>query len=84
MCDLCELVDGDVHTKKYLETKRWIVVDCDTCNIPMAVYKEHTRAVPNKEIDFILDELKHLFPDRTPRWKMRKIPDHFHFHMEGK
>ena len=42
MCQLCSL---EHKTKVYMDTKKFIILDCKDCCIPMAVWKEHTMSI---------------------------------------
>ena len=42
MCDLCILKR---KTNTYMDTKKFIILDCDSCLVPMAVWKEHTMEI---------------------------------------
>ena len=46
MCDLCILED---KTNTYLETDKFIILDCDSCFIPMVVWKEHTMTIDSED-----------------------------------
>lgn len=88
-CDLCNLIAGNVITKKYYENDNWIIVDCKSCKVPMLVSKVHTSYTHLTLID--LEELfrgykgdKWFIPvnhsDYYVDCRMRKIPEHFHCH----
>ena len=51
MCDLCILED---RTNTYMDTKKFIILDCDSCLVPMAVWKEHTMSI-GKEYEELME-----------------------------
>ena len=62
------------------------VADCEVCDVPMVVWKEHGTAPPEPVLDHLLAQLDRV---ATDRWGsdgysvdrvMRQIPDHFHAH----
>ena len=67
----------------------WIA-DCEVCDIPMVVWKQHGTAPPDAEIDHMMEALSRVaaavFADTE--WSidrnMRQIPDHFHAHARDK
>ena len=82
-CPLCIL---DRRTHWYRETPRWIILDCETCGVPMAVWREHSEDISEDEKTAMLEELSRT-ADRQlgeGRWRLdsirRMIPDHPHWH----
>jgi hypothetical protein len=81
-CELCDLANGNIITKKYYEDEEFICVDCSTCRIPMIVLKRHSPSLTKEErakADTLLTE---LFPSGA--WRkdgMRKIKMHWHQHI---
>ena len=55
MCDLCILED---KTNTYMDTKKFIILDCDSCLVPMAVWKEHTMSI-GKEYEELMESMLH-------------------------
>ena len=62
------------------------VADCEICDVPMVVWKEHGVEPPDDALDHML---RHLNSVATARFGedgfsvdrvMRQIPDHFHAH----
>ena len=47
MRNTCELCQNPlpIIEKLYDESDRWIVLDCDSCKVPMIVWKHHTMAL---------------------------------------
>ena len=83
MCDLCILED---RTNTYHETDEFIILDCDSCLIPMAVWKEHTMSLNPKDEKRMEDSLirgaKQFYNHDNFRIdkNQRAIPDHLHWH----
>jgi hypothetical protein len=67
----------------------WIA-DCEVCNIPMVVWRQHGTEPPEGDVDHMMRELTRVgdvvFEGRE--WSidrnMRQIPDHFHAHARDK
>ena len=78
MCQLCNL---EKLTKWYFENEKWIICDCITCQIPMAVYRKHTMKIPIQDMIDILSIIDREFGEISLRIEQRKIKDHFHFHI---
>jgi len=82
-CPLCRLARGlDRKTRVYYEDSMCVVVDCQTCGVPMLVFKFH-REWSRSELDYCLDVAHILFgwSRFNVRFQRRKIPDHPHFHI---
>ena len=73
-------------TRWYHEDDLCWVADCEVCDVPMVVWRQHGASPPEAEVERMLAVLEqvataHFGPgeftvDRT----MRQIPDHFHAH----
>lgn len=82
-CDLCAAA---VVTRRYYEDERCWIADCEICQVPMVVWREHDPAPPEAVRAALLEALARVadaeFAD-TP-WRvddhMRNIPDHYHAH----
>lgn len=84
-CELCELVRSTRWYAEFHEPLRFTVLDCDSCDVPMAVLGEHRPTVTDDERAFMTAALRAVgdalglgelrFDDR-----MRQIPDHYHVH----
>lgn len=84
-CELCELARTTRWYAEFDQPFRFAILDCDSCDVPMAVLGDH-RAAPSDDervvmqtaLTRIADE---LYPDG---WffddHMRQIPDHYHLH----
>jgi hypothetical protein len=84
-CELCQLAQT---TKWYAEVNqpfRFVIIDCDSCDVPMAVLGTH-RAAPLPEERLVMQEtLARIADTLYPQgWffddHMRQIPDHYHLH----
>ncbi|MFM8412127.1 MAG: hypothetical protein ACKOCT_17845 [Alphaproteobacteria bacterium] len=84
-CELCDLVRSTRWYAEFHEPVRFTVLDCDSCDVPMAVLGEHRAAATDDEkavmtavLRAVTDSLglgEVTFDDR-----MRQIPDHYHVH----
>jgi hypothetical protein len=82
-CDLCLL---KIRTNVYLENEYFIILDCKSCHVPMAVWKEHIMSIPEPDEQvmeaFLIEtanrfyEGKRYFIDKN----QREILDHMHWH----
>ena len=84
MCDLCILKR---KTNTYMDTKKFIILDCDTCHVPMAVWKEHTMEIDehySELMESMLHKVAKKFYENEYAYHIdknqRKIPDHLHWH----
>jgi hypothetical protein len=82
-CDLCEAAR---ITQWHLEDDICWVADCEICDVPMVVWKQHGPEPPAGAVDHMLAELSRVADERfgAGGWSidrvMRQIPDHFHAH----
>jgi hypothetical protein len=84
-CELCELVRSTRWYAQFYHPLAFTVLDCDSCDTPMAVLGEHRATATEEERRFMVRALEMigetiglgdiLFDDR-----MRQIPDHYHLH----
>ena len=84
-CELCELVRSTRWYAQFYDPLPFTVLDCDSCDTPMAVLGEHRATVSEEERATMVRALEMigqtiglgdiLFDDR-----MRQIPDHYHLH----
>lgn len=84
-CELCELAPVTPWHGEFDGPVRFRVVDCDSCEVPMAVIVEHRNWVTEAEKEGIRRELGKIADRRYPSgWvfddNMRQIPDHYHAH----
>jgi hypothetical protein len=84
-CELCELARTTRWFAQFFEPFPFTLLECDSCDVPMAVLGEHRatvteseRGVMERALRLVAEtlELGELhFDDR-----MRQIPDHYHLH----
>jgi hypothetical protein len=82
-CELCEA--APITPQHYEDDVCWIA-DCEACDVPMVVWRQHGASPPAAELDHMLAALARVASavlgaeqfkiDRV----MRQIPDHFHAH----
>jgi hypothetical protein len=82
-CDLCEAA---VITKRHYEDAICWIADCEICQVPMVVWREHNP----KPSDLVKHELHERLGEVADEalgegnWTiddhMRNIPDHYHAH----
>jgi hypothetical protein len=84
-CELCELARTTKWFATFYEPFKFTVLECDSCDVPMAVLGEHRQAVSAEErkvmeraLQWVADtyDMGELFFDD----RMRQIPDHYHLH----
>ncbi|MGH7814045.1 MAG: hypothetical protein ACREQI_08595 [Candidatus Binataceae bacterium] len=85
-CELCELRDYTRRYANFFHPFKFAILDCDSCDTPMAVLGEH-RAVPAEEERVFMTEALSMVAravygaDRfVIDGTMRQIPDHCHLH----
>ncbi|GBD25419.1 hypothetical protein HRbin30_00738 [bacterium HR30] len=84
-CELCVLTPSTRWYAEYNEPLRFVIIDCDSCDVPMAVLREHRATVQPWERGIIESALRDVADQRFPQgWffddHMRQIPDHYHIH----
>jgi hypothetical protein len=84
-CELCHLAHLTAWYAEYDEPFRFVIMDCDSCDVPMAVLGEHRRVPSAAERDVMQRALSEIADGKYPRgWyfddHMRQIPDHYHLH----
>lgn len=84
-CELCVLA-RTTHWYAEVDTPfRFVILECDSCSVPMAVLGEHRATVEPWEKAVMQTALQRIaqevFPDG---WffddRMRQIPTHYHLH----
>ena len=85
--DDCELCEAAAITERYYSDDRCWVAECESCSVPMVVWRTHSPTPPSADRDAMLAALKAtvsglgLAADEI--WideHMRTIPDHYHAH----
>ena len=83
-CELCTL---ERKMNIYIEDDCYIIMDCDSCFVPMMVWKDHTMSLPNPDLSVMLES--QLSSCARMRWgdipffidkKQRAVLDHLHWH----
>lgn len=89
ICDLCEMAHYTQWYAEFYSPFRFTILDCDSCDVPIAVLGEHRVDVRPEEVAFMEDALsvvaEQKYAGKFPKWmfdhNMRQIPDHYHFHV---
>ena len=84
-CELCDLARTTTWYAEYEEPFRFVVLDCDSCDVPMAVLGAHRRDPTDDERAHMRAALTRIADAKYPHgWffddHMRQIPDHYHLH----
>ena len=84
-CELCALVRTTTWYAEFDEPVRFAILDCDSCDTPMAVLGAHRRQLTDDEREIIRPALARIADAKYPGgWffddHMRQIPDHYHIH----
>ncbi len=85
-CELCELREYTQQYAKFIHPVRFTVLDCDSCDTPMAVLGEHRQVASPSERAIMIDALSVIARAKYGAEKfviddvMRQIPDHCHIH----
>ena len=85
ICELCELAPMTPWHTRFDEPFRFAILDCDSCDVPMAVLGDHRARPSDEEKSFMQASMKKIADDLFPQgWffddHMRQIPDHYHLH----
>lgn len=89
MCDLCELAHYTPWYAEFHLPLRFTILDCDACDVPIAVLGEHRTELTGDEVAFMEEALNMVaeqkYTGKFPKWmfdhNMRQIPDHYHLHV---
>jgi hypothetical protein len=82
----CELCDAARMTPWHYEDDLCWIADCEACDVPMVVWKQHGADPPADERDHMLSHLADVATGVLGEQGfvidavMRQIPDHFHAH----
>lgn len=84
-CELCALARTTKWHAEFAEPFRFVIIDCDSCDVPMAVLGEHRGAPSPHERDVMQQALARIADSLFRHgWyyddHMRQIPDHYHLH----
>jgi hypothetical protein len=73
-------------TEWYHEDEVCWVADCEVCDVPMVVWRQHGASPPEEQVEHMVACLSDVANRRfgADGWSvdrvMRQIPDHFHAH----
>jgi hypothetical protein len=85
-CELCELRDYTQRYCQFIHPFKFTILDCDSCDTPMAVLGEHRTEATEAERALMVEVLSAV---ASAKWGadgffidgvMRQIPDHCHIH----
>ena len=82
----CELCEAHPWTPWHHEDDVCWVADCESCDLPMVVWKQHGTEPPEGERDHMFAVLGRVADAELGEgaWRLdavrRQIPDHFHAH----
>ena len=84
-CELCQLARTTRWYAEIEEPFRFVILDCDSCDVPMAVLGEHRAVITPDEREVMGEALTRIADEILGRgWffddHMRQIPDHYHLH----
>jgi len=84
-CELCQPARTTAWHAEVREPFPFVVIDCDSCDVPMAVLGAHRRQPSDAERAAMQRELGRIADEKYPGgWffddHMRQIPDHYHVH----
>ena len=84
-CELCQLAKTTTWYAEIELPFRFVLLDCDSCDVPMAVLGAHRAKPTDAEREVMQKALAQLADDKfKDGWffddHMRQIPDHYHLH----
>lgn len=84
-CELCQLARTTTWYAEIHEPFRFVLLDCDSCDVPMAVLGDHRSAPTPEERQVMQAALGRIADEKFAHgWffddHMRQIPDHYHVH----
>jgi len=83
-CELCELRDYTQRYCQFVHPFSFVVLDCDSCETPMAVLGDHRQSATGEERAFMIEVLSAIGRQKFGADRfviddvMRQIPDHCH------
>jgi len=81
-CELCDLVAGNIQSRKYYRDKTCTIVDCVSCGMPVLVFN-HCGQASDLERRLAMAAINYLFTYESIRKEARRIPSHEHWHILG-
>ncbi|MGH7785439.1 MAG: hypothetical protein ACRERC_01155 [Candidatus Binatia bacterium] len=84
-CELCDLRRTTTWYAEHDAPFRFVVIDCDSCDVPMAVLGAHRARPTDDERAYMQQVLARIADAKYANgWffddHMRQIPDHYHLH----
>ncbi|MHB8381672.1 MAG: hypothetical protein ACYDC3_04955 [Candidatus Binataceae bacterium] len=85
-CELCELREYTQRYCEFVHPFKFAILDCDSCDTPMAVLGDHRVAPSDAERAFMIEALSLVARTKYGEDRfiidgvMRQIPDHCHIH----
>jgi len=84
-CELCELTRTTTWYAEHDQPFRFVIIDCDSCDVPMAVLGAHRARPTDNERETMRRALMTVADRKYPGgWffddHMRQIPEHYHLH----
>jgi hypothetical protein len=81
----CELCEATPFTEWFHSDELCWIAECDSCGVPMVVWRVHDPDPPADVRSALRDRLETVMRDRfgEPFWiddRLRSIPDHYHAH----
>src|SRR5919197_6147540 len=71
-CDLCQLAHYTQWYAEFHHPFRFTILDCDSCDVPIAVLGEHRTAVTAEEVAYMEKALNFVaeqkFAGKFPKW----------------
>ena len=89
-CELCELRDYTQRYADFVHPFKFTILDCDSCDTPMAVLGDHRTTPTDAERQFMIEALSLIARNKYGAdgfiidGVMRQIPDHCHIHARPK
>jgi hypothetical protein len=83
---VCELCEAAKMTTWYFEDDLCWIADCEICEVPMVVWRDHGAAPSTEVLEHLTAKLREVADARFgPEGyriddHMRNIPDHYHAH----
>jgi hypothetical protein len=83
--DTCELCQATPYTEWFHSDELCWIAECDSCAVPMVVWRQHDPQPPAEVKDALHALLNAVVRARSdePFWiddQLRSIPDHYHAH----
>lgn len=82
----CELCAASRFTPWFHEDDTCWIAECESCAVPMVVWRSHGAEPPENAVAHMLSELERVGGSQFGEGRfwvdrlMRQIPDHFHAH----